>query len=90
MKTVLIKIFIIHFSYSNQKNMLLLKKPFLSILEEHTYFVKINPKKVSDSKIFGNIYHLYSQKMEKLKNENIISEEHLVSEGQNNFFKMLL
>ena len=32
--------------------MLLLKKQFLSILEEHTYFVKINPKKVSDSKNF--------------------------------------
>ena len=62
MKTVLIKIFIIHFSYSNQKNMLLLKKQFLSILEEHTYFVKINPKKVSDSKNFWkHISPLFSE-----------------------------
>ena len=42
------------------------------------------------TKVFGKIYNFYSKKIEKLgtvdENENI-SEEHLVSEELNNFFK---
>ena len=34
--------------------------------ERKAYFDKINPKKVSDNKVFGKISNLYSQKIEKL------------------------
>ena len=40
--------------------MLLLKKQFLSILEEHAYFVKINPKKVCKN-FWKHISPLFSE-----------------------------
>ena len=76
--------------YKKQKNCnsMLYKK------EHKVYFNKLNPKKVFDNKSFWKYVQFLFSEIEKIRkkialvdeNENI-SEEHLVSEELNNFFK---